>query len=262
MMWRPLFLLATASLLALTGCPGAGDPSVGELNHGRFSYLCVNSSDALCDDTVSNQPIPALLAVGGAFDLEYAGDSAGSAPVQIEPASEVMISSASGHLKFLVPGVGAVLARSTSGGVADFIHLRATSVDHLDVTGPSSTDAVNAIDMTTSADVTLRVAPKSVESSLLAGALQYTWTSSSDKVVKLQSFGATNRTTLTGVAPGTATVTASLPSGVKLSVVVTVTQGTTGTTGSTSSGSSGQGGSGGSGTTTTPTGAGGAGGGA
>lgn len=256
---RPHLLLATMGFLALASC-GPRDPSIGELNNGKFSYLCVNSGDASCDDSVSNHPIPDLLAVGGSFDLEYAGDSAGSAPVQVEPASEVMISAATGHFKFVAPGVGAVLARSTSGGVADFIHLHASSVNHLDVSGPGSIDAVTAVEMTTDKDVTLKVTPMSVDASLLAGALPYTWISSNEKVVTLQTFGAVNRATLTGVAPGTATVVVALPSGLKMSVVVTVTQGADPTTSSTSSGSSGQGGSGGSGTTTT--GAGGAGGGA
>jgi hypothetical protein len=254
----PLLLLATTGLLALASC-GPRDSSTGELNNGKFSYLCVNSGDASCDDAVSNHPIPDLLAVGGAFDLEYAGDSAGSAPVQIEPSSEVMISAASGHFKFLLPGVAAVLARNTSGGVADFIHLHAAGVEHLDVTESTSIGAATTVEMTTDNDVTLRVTPMSAESSLLSGALQYTWASSNENVVTVKGFGATNHTTLTGIAPGTATVMVSLPSGVKRSVLVTVTWGNKPTT--TSSGSSGQGGSGGSATTTTTTGAGGAGGG-
>lgn len=140
-----------------------------------------------------------------------------------------------------------MLAHTTSGGVADFIHLHAAGVDHLDVTGPTSNQATTTVEMTTDKDVTLRVTPRSIESSLLSGALAYTWASSSDKIVSLQSFGATNHSTLTGIAPGTATVVVSLPSGVKVSLLVTVAQGNNPTT---SSSGSGQGGSGGS--TTTP----------
>jgi hypothetical protein len=247
-------------LLALASC-GPRDSSTGELNNGKFAYLCVNSGDASCDDAVSNHPIPDLLAVGGAFDLEYAGESAGNGAVQVAPASEVMISAASGHFKFLLPGVASVLARNTSGGVADFIHLHAARVDHLEVSDSALADALTTVEMTTNdVNVTLRATPKSTDNSLLSGALQYTWASSNENVVTLQSFGATNHTTLTGVGPGTATVVVSLPSGVKVSVLVTVTQGSNPTS-SSSSGSSGQGGSGGSATTTTTTGAGGAGGG-
>lgn len=254
---RPLFLLATAGVLALASC-GLKDASTGELNNGRFSYLCVDSSDGACEGSTGNVTIPDLIAVGGAFDLEYAGDSEGSSPVQVEPASETMISGATGHFKFLLPGVGAVLSRNTSGVVADFVHLRAAKISHLDVAGPSSTDAVTEVDMTTDNDVILRVAAKDDTGSTLAGALPFVWTSSDSKIVSL-GLGSKNRATLKGLAAGTATVDVSLPSGLKMSVVVVVKHGTNTTT---TSSSSGQGGSGGSGTTTTTTGAGGAGGGA
>ena len=251
---RPLFLLATAGLLALASC-GVKDASTGELNNGRFSYLCVDSSDGACEGSTGNVAIPGLIAAGGAFDLEYAGDSEGSSPVQVEPASETMISGATGHFKFLIPGVGAVLSRNTSGVVADFVHLRGAKVDHLDVAGPSSTGAVTEVDMTTDNDVTLRVVAKDDTGSTLAGALPYVWTSSNSKIVSL-GLGPKNRATLKGLAAGTTTVEVSLSSGLKMSVVVVVKQGKDPSTSS----SSGQGGSGGSGTTTT--GAGGAGGGA
>ncbi len=252
---KPLFLLAAAGVLALTAC-GPFDSSSGELNNGRFSYLCIDSSDTTCDGFPGNTALPDRIAVGGAFDLEYAGDTTGSSPVQVQPASETMISDASGHLKFLVPGIGAMLARNTSGVVADFVHLRGASVDHLDVAGPSSTDSVTTVEMTTDDEVILQVAAKDAGGSRLAGALPYAWSSSSDTIVSLNGLGPKNRATLTGVAPGTATVEVTLPSGLKKSVLITVTQGNT--SGSSGSSSSGEGGAGGGGTTA---GAGGAGGG-
>jgi hypothetical protein len=250
---RPLLLLATSSLFALAAC-GFPDATSGELNNGRFSYLCVDSSDTTCDGLIGNSSLPELIAVGGAFDLEYAGDSAGSSPVQVQPASETMISGASGHLKFLLPGIGAVVARNTSGVVADFVHLRGASIDHLDVAGPASSDFVTEVEMTSDDDVILQVAAKDNGGSPLSGALPYVWTSSNDKIVTLGEFGPKNRATLKGVAPGTATVEVTLPGGLKRSVVVTVKQGKGS---SSSSGEGGAGGGGGGGAT----GAGGAGGG-
>lgn len=248
-----LLMVAASGLLALASC-GPFDSSTGELNNGRFSYLCVDSSDSTCDGLPDNAAIPDRIAVGGTFGLEYAGDSKGSSPVQVQPASDTMISGASGSFKFRIPGVAAVLARNTSGVVADFVHLRGVSIHHLDVAGPSSTGAVTTVEMTTDADVTLEVAPKDSSGAKLAGALAYTWSSSNFNVVSLSAAGPTTRVVLTGFSAGTATVEVSLPGGVKRAVLVTVKQGST----STSSGSSGQGGSGSSGTTT---GAGGAGGG-
>jgi hypothetical protein len=246
-------MVATSGLLALASC-GPFDASTGELNNGRFSYLCVDSSDSTCDGLLGNAVIPDLIAVGGTFDLEYAGDSAGSSPVQVQPASDTMISGASGNFKFRVPGLAAMLARNTSGVVADFVHLRGATIDHLDVAGPSSTGAVKTVEMTTDDDVTLQVAAKDSLGSKLAGALAYTWSSSSSKIVSISVEGAKKRAVLTGLSAGTATIEVSLPTGEKMAVLVTVTQGSTGT----SSSSSGQGGGSSSGTTT---GAGGAGGG-
>lgn len=252
---KPLLMFAASGLLALASC-GPFDASTGELNNGRFSYLCVDSSDSTCDDLPGNAVIPDLIAVGGTFDLEYAGDSKGSSPVQVQPASDTMISGASGNFKFRIPGIAAMLARNTSGVVADFVHLRGVSIDHLDVAGPSSTEGVKSVEMTTDADVTLEVSAKDPTGSKLAGALAYTWSSSSAKIVSLSVQGAKKRAVLTGLSAGTATVEVSLPSGEKMAVLVTVTQGSTST--SSGSSSSGQGGGGSSGSTT---GAGGAGGG-
>ncbi|MEP7124600.1 MAG: hypothetical protein ABJE95_26970 [Byssovorax sp.] len=258
-MTRKLLLMVAASgLLALASC-GPFDSSTGELNNGRFSYLCVDSSDSTCEGVLGNAAIPDRIAVGGTFDLEYAGDTKGSAPVQVQPASETMISGASGNFKFRIPGIGAMLARNTSGVVADFVHLRGVAVDHLNVGGPSSGEAVSKVEMTTEGNVTLEVSARDVSDAPLAGALAYTWSSSDEKIVALGVQGPKKIAVLTGLAAGTATVEVTLPGGLKMAVLVTVTQGSNTTT-SSGSGSSGtgQGGSGSSGSTT---GAGGAGGG-
>lgn len=250
MTWRPLILFATAGLLALASC-GPLNASTGELDNGQFSYRCVDSSDAVCDDFVGVASMPELLAVGGAFDLQYAGDTTDSGPVKVEPASERMISSASGRFKLLLPGVSAALARNTSGVVADFIHLRGASVHHLDVAGPSSTQAVTQVQMDTDQEVDLQVAPKDEFGTSLAGALPYTWSISDSTVVALDTTLKKNRVTLTAFKAGTVTVEASLPSGARTSVVVTVKQGTStsssggGGSGSSTGSSSGAGGAGG-----------------
>jgi hypothetical protein len=252
---RPLILLAAAGLLALASCGLRSNTSPGELSNGQFTYRCVDSSDAACDDLVGKVAVPALLAVGGTFDLEYAGDTAGSSPVQLEPASEKMLSGASGNFKLLLPGVSAVLARDTSGEVADFIHLRGVNIDHLDVAGPSSTKAVTQVQMDTDKEVELHVVPKDELGALLAGAFSYAWSTSDATIVALDTPLEKNRVTLTASKAGTATVEVSLPSGAKMAVVVTVKQGT-----NTSTSSGGEGGAGSTGTGSS-SGAGGAGGG-
>ena len=255
---KPLLMLATAGMLALVGC--LTDPSTGELNNGRFTYLCVDSSDSTCDGLVGATVPPALIAVGAAFELEYAGDTVGSSPVQIGPASDQMLVGSAGRFKFLLPGVSALLARDTSGGVADFIHLRAASVDHLDVAGPSSTGAVTKVQMDTDADVTLRVTPKEGSGLQLAGALAYAWTTSDETIVSLAVPSAKNQTTLIGHKAGTATVQVTSPGGLKTLVAVTVKQGTNTST-SAGTGAGGAGGAGSTGSTGSTSGAGGAGGG-
>jgi hypothetical protein len=234
---KSLFLLAPVGMLALASC--LSDPSSGELNNGKFSYLCVDSSDAACDGFVGAALPPALIAVGAAFDLQYAGDTAGSSPVQVELASDKMMSGSSGRFTFLLPGVSAVLARNTSGVVSDFIHLRSARVDHLDVAGPSSTEAVASVQMDTDLDVSLQAAPKDGSGTPLAGAFPYAWSTSDETIVSLSAPGAKNRSTLIGHKAGIATVQVALPGGLKTLVVVTVKQGTNSSTGSGAGGAGG-----------------------
>jgi hypothetical protein len=249
-------LLASAGLLALVGC-NLADASTGELNHGRFAYLCVDSSDPTCNGLSGGDAvIPDLIAVGGSFDLEYAGEKRGAAPVHVQSASDVMISSSSGNFEFRIPGIAAMLAKGNDGVVADFVHLRGVSIDHLDVAGPDSAGAIKSIEITTDDPVSLFVTPRDSLGAGLAGALPYAWGSSSAAIVGVGVNGMKSAVTLTGHAVGTATVEVSLPSGVKMAVLVTVKQGKP----SSTSSSSGAGGTGG-GSATTTTGAGGAGGG-
>ncbi|MEO5727544.1 MAG: hypothetical protein ABI134_03765 [Byssovorax sp.] len=250
---RPLILLAAAGLLALASCSLRNNTTRGELSNGQFTYRCVDSSDAACDDPVGTAAVPALLAVGGTFDLEYVGDATESSPVQLKAASEKMLSGASGNFEVLLPGVSAVLARDTSGVVADFIHLRGVNIDHLDVSGPSSTKAVTQVQMDIDKEIELQVVPKDELGARLAGAFPYAWSTSDFNVISLSPISKKNRVTLTAFSAGTATVEVSLPSGEKMAVVVTVKQGM-----NTSSSS---GGEGGAGSSTGSTGAGGAGGG-
>lgn len=257
MIRRPVMMLAATGLLVLTSC--LRDPSTGELNNGKFNYLCVDSSDAACDGFSGAAPMPELIGVGAAFDLEYVGDTAGSAPVQVEPVSELTMSGASGHFKILKPGVAAVLSRNTSGVVADFIHLRGVAIDHLDVAGPSSTAGVTKVQMDTDSDVTLQVTAKAESGALLAGAVPYAWSTSDETIVSLGAPTSKSRAILIGHKAGTATIEVASPSGPKVAVVVTVKQGMN--PGTTTSAGTGAGGSGGSMGTGGTGGAGGAGGG-
>lgn len=255
MIRKLLLLLPAAGLLVLTGCP-VTDASTGELSNGRFAYLCVDSSDPTCDGIVGKAVIPDLLAVGGAFDLEYAGDS-GAGLVQVQPASDVMISSTAGTFAFRIPGIAAMLAKNNGGVVADFVHLRGVDVDHLDVLGESLAESIKTLEMTTGVAAALAVSPRDRLDARLGGALAYTWASSDPSIVAVNMASARNSVILAGIAAGTATVEVSLPSGLKMAVLVTVKQGVPMTTSS----SSGAGGSSSSGSGTTTTGAGGAGGG-
>lgn len=255
---RPLILFATVGLLALGAC-GPLNTSSGELNNGRFSYLCVDSSDAACGDFAGSASMPTLIAVGGAFGIEYTGETVEGDPVQVVPASDKMMTGASGSFRLLRPGVSAALARSTSGSVADFVHLQGALIDHLDVGGPSSTTAVTAVQMDTDNGVDLQVTPKDDLGTSLAGAFPYTWSSSDATVLSFDAQDRRNRVKLIAFKPGKVTVEVSLPGGAKSAVVVTVKQGT-----NTSSGTGGEGGAGSSASssgTGSSSGAGGAGGG-
>lgn len=254
---RPLILFATAGLLALAAC-GPLNTSSGELNNGRFAYQCADSSDAACDGLAGTVAVPGLIAIGGTFGIVYTGETVEGDPVQVVPASDKMMSGTAGTFRFLRPGVSAALARSTSGSVADFVHLHGALIDHLDVAGPSSTSAVTEVKMDTDNDIELQVSPRDALGTSLAGAFSYAWTTSDATVLSLDAPERKNRVNLTGLKAGKATVEVSLPGGAKRAVVVTVKQGTNSTTGS---GGEGGAGSSSSSSTGSSSGAGGAGGG-
>ena len=237
---RPLILFATVGLLALAAC-GPLNTSSGELNNGRFSYLCVDLSDAACEDFAGSVSVPTLIAVGGDFGIQYTGETVEGDPVQVVPASEKMMTGASGSFRFLRPGVSAALARSTSGSVADFVHLQGALIDHLDVGGPSSTAAVTAVQMDTDNGIDLQVTPRDDRGTRLAGAFSYAWSTSDATLVSFDAQERRNRVHLTASKPGKVTVEVSLPGGAKSAVVVTVKQVTntmTGTCGYGCAGSS------------------------
>jgi hypothetical protein len=202
--------------------------SPGELNNGVFSYSCVTDSDAVCEsnDIPLNAltRLPQAFAVGGRFNLAYAGDLPETEDgyeysVVVVPASTLLVHQ-DGVARFRVADAGeaAMLAR---GGetVADFIHVHATPVDHLDVTVDDA--AIASLTLASLSSTSVRALPRDADGITLGGSLGYLWSTSDDAIVTVAAATADNDATLQAIAPGAAIVTVSV-GGVVTEIPVTV----------------------------------------
>jgi hypothetical protein len=139
---------------------------------------------------VSGQ-IPASVAVGGRFELDYYGQvpESGGSPqlLEIVPARDDIVSTVGGF-RFTEPATVAFLARNPQGDTADFIHVTATEPTNIElwVAGqrPSSV-TISAPGAGTVAAVVLVDA----DDIHLAGALPCAWSSTDDAVLRLAAVG-------------------------------------------------------------------------
>ena len=218
--------LGLAALFAAAGCVPT---TPGDLQNGGFTYLCPSESDLACQDQLWDaSDVPPAIAVGAHFDLEFApplrlGDNDVPPVTSLVPASSMLAVEPSTKpdstgFRFLAPGTVAVLAEG-SGVVVDFLHVTGEALDHVAVLDDTG-DETHAITVH-GYGATLQALPRSSTGETLAGALDYTWTSSDESVVTVSQQFEPNRADLTPGAPGTATVTVTA-GGATTSVQVTV----------------------------------------
>jgi hypothetical protein len=219
------FGIGLAALAASLG--GCLPQTPGELGNGGFTYECSSTSlDLACKEQLLNDAnVPEAVAVGASFGLQYSGtqpeDSAGrEEPVQIVAAAPGRIAATGGTFHFEEPGFAAFLAQSSSGQVADFIHLRAAEV-HLLALVDGLGNPVDDLELDASGAETLEVTPEDAQGTTLAGALEYAWQTSDDDVVDLSPGFDDNTVDVIPRKPGTATLTVTA-GGASRSIQVTV----------------------------------------
>jgi len=205
-------LLVTIVLGAL-GCSEEGTDTppgtIGDTGYGIFHYVCIDEGDAVCvcndngvdvcapatpvdlnavspDLGVSGQ-IPASIAVGGRFDLDYYGPLPDGMPVEIVPACTDVVSTTGGY-RFTSPATVAFLARNPQGITADFVHVSASAIEALDVWW--SEQRVQSFDLEQpGAETVVAVLPVDADGVSLAGSLSYTWSISDEAVALLAPVG-------------------------------------------------------------------------
>ena len=211
---RTFLPIALAGIaLAATGCTPVG--SNGELGNGTFSYQCDSDSDPVCDDTSGfsgDHVLPGAIAVGARFSLRYTPGVVGDDPggsTTIESASKDIFTQTEtfgSSFKGISPGLGAILARRGD-AVADFIHLRVTAIDHVQVdalSGPTSItgEGITELQLAVGDEVTLRALPVDEADEILGGALPAIWSSSDEAVGSFATLATDNEVTLRAEAEG------------------------------------------------------------
>lgn len=165
---RGIGLAMTTALLACT--------TEGELQRGTFQYECVLEEDTACG-ALSATSVPASIAVGGRFRLEFEPYE-GSGQHTVTPAStERAVADATGDLTLLDDGTQALLAVNGSDNVVDFLLVNGTNVADLWVSLEAGEGSpLGSIEIQQGMDVTLYARPVNAEGQTLPGGFVYTWT--------------------------------------------------------------------------------------
>jgi hypothetical protein len=222
------FLLVAAA--ALAGCGPLGSP--GSLSKGAFAYVCTSNSgmvDAGCTSSfLTSSDVPASIAVGTHFDLQYGAVFDSDAPIvtslaPVSPsllAGEPSLDAGATGFRFTSPGTVAILAHAADGSVVDFLHVTGVAIDHVSLQDPVG-QGVTPFQVP-AGGATLRAVPQGSIGQQLAGQMAYTWSSSDPTVATVQGGG--NGVTILPAGPGKATISVQVL-GKQASVDVTVVGG-------------------------------------
>ncbi len=216
MTWKtPTRRVVAAWLACAAGLVGCIPQTTGDLDHGGFTYDCTGSFDSACSGELFNQStLPAAIAVGAPFGLEYHGpeptDEDGTTfPVSLEPAAPAVLSGAGHAFVFQSAGTVAILAKATNGTISDFVHLVGAPIASIAVTDDGGSPQAS-LALASGDSVILKASPRDLDGNDLAGALSYQWESSDGSVVALGSGVSNNRAVLTVVGKGTAEITITI----------------------------------------------------
>lgn len=207
---RPILTRAALGL-TLSGCMLSGcikddrdyedSRARGDLGAGEFLYGCFNDTDSACED--SDDPIlPRAIAVGGRFDLRFATKS-GPLPSVIAPANDY-VRPVEGGFQVRAAGLFALLAVNANREVVDIKHLRSAEIDEVRVQEQGELPETT-LRLEPRASTQLLAIPYDSRGVPLGGALSYSWSSSDEAQVSVESLAALNRVRVrAGTRPGKA----------------------------------------------------------
>ncbi len=136
-----------------------------------------------------------------------------------------------------MPGYTAINGVSGTSEVIDVKHLRVAAIDHLTISEEQLTIGAMVL-VDAGSEVSLTAAPYGVQDELLAGDLEYVWTSADPEVLAVAGAGDDDLAVLQGVSEGTTTLTVTVGE-VALEVMVVVLPGLSTTTSDSDSDSDG-----------------------
>lgn len=221
---RVTLVLGLGAFLALNGCVNDDDyddtRARGELGKGTFVYGCTNSTDTACDGGQTS--LPRAVAVGGRFDLRFSVNG-GKQPVVISPVSD-QVRRIGDAFEVRAPGQFALLAVNGNREVIDIKHMRAAPVDEIRVQRKTELPSAN-LTLNPNESTQLLALPYDDSGDKLGGALDYSWHSSNDDLVSIDSLSDLNRVRVrAGAASGEATLTVEV-SGKRYDVRVQIDDG-------------------------------------
>jgi hypothetical protein len=216
-----------AAALALAGCDARTPPSQkGEISNGTFTYRCVGSSDALCDDSaVLPKEFPPI-ALNAEFSVEFKPDAStvndDGTPVfsyidTVAPERVEVVGDLSANAPTLIAhetGFTALVAKGDAAAF-DFLHIEVVPFDMLDVTLVTGPTAIGTIGMDTftiagPATAEIRAVMRSTGGALLGGSLPCAWSSTNPTIVAISSSPTDNFITVEAKSAGKATMTVTI----------------------------------------------------
>jgi hypothetical protein len=212
-------------LALAAACVGCGEDdydgslSRGDLGRGTFVYGCVSESDTACVGR-SASALPAVVAVGSLFDVRFS-IATGPQPTVASPLTDLVRHTNSGFL-VEAAGIFPLLALNGNREVVDIKHLRAAEIDEVRVQHGKELPA-RALQLAVGEELELTAQPFDADGVLLAGALDYAWTSSDEAVVSVDSLSDLRRVRIRAAALGAATLRVAV-SGADYVVKVTVAE--------------------------------------
>jgi hypothetical protein len=172
----PRVVAALVTWLTCGAC--SSSPGDGELGNDRFLYRCVHPNDAACDtvDGTTLEEVP-IIARGATFRLVTED------PANMPECPSMRLVAVAGEpvtYRAEMAGFAAVFARDPRAFVRDLFHVevaRPTSALLLQRQGSVFVAASNMLTVPVGSTTELRVVPLDASGRALAGALDWTWTS-------------------------------------------------------------------------------------
>jgi hypothetical protein len=216
----PLAAVLAAIAFAASAC-GAGDDSLrdGNLGRGTFRYRCVRAEDPACVESSSrtndglssdvasrDRPavFPKAIALGGIFDVTFQPDARDVGFPTLKPVAPDYLTRLTDAFIARKAGVASIAAyRSSDDTFLDFMTIRIAPVNRIAMFDPATRTAYpDPLRMRAGESRVVALNATGSAGETLAGALDFTWSSSVPTTVAFSGPSPAVRMTLTAGEPG------------------------------------------------------------